>query len=219
MAVEGAALSVVVGGLTGGLGGGAAAGATLARIKAYAPRFHALLVAFRAVAATAAARLRTAREELVAVRARVEKFLKVPARNEAGTLKNPLAWGRARKPGWLAEHEVPPGHTISDHVGKSVDELVERCRSKGLPRCSSFTDESVAEDAISQVLDSHDAAIRKWLESGTDDALPLEVNLGNPTGVTVAKNGDVTKQTGVRLVLIPDESMPNGWQILTAYPS
>ena len=55
--------------------GGAAAAVALARVRAYAPRFHALLVALRAGTATATARLRTAQEELVAVRRRAEKFL------------------------------------------------------------------------------------------------------------------------------------------------
>ena len=219
MVLEGIALSVLVTGVTGGLGGGAAAGIALARIRAYAPRFHALLVALRAGTATAAARLRTAREELVAVRLRAQKFVRVPARTERGEMRHPLDWLPNWRPGWLAAHEKPPGHTIGDHVGKSVGELVERCRVKGLPRSSSFTDESVAEDAIERALNERAAAIQEWVRSGTENALPLNVNLGTHTGITVTKNADVTAKTGVRVVLIPDTSMPRGWQILTAYPS
>lgn len=98
MAVEGVAISVLVTGVTGGLGGGAAAGIALARIRAYAPQFHALLVALRAGTATAAARLRTAQDELTAVRARAEKFLRIPARNEVGEMRHPLAWGSSGHP-------------------------------------------------------------------------------------------------------------------------
>ena len=126
MVVEGVALSVLLTGVTGGLGGGVAAGVAVARVRAYAPRFHALLVALRAGTATAAARLRTAREELVVVRTRAEKFLRVPARTERGEMRHPLRWVPDRKPGWLAAHEKPPGHTLGDHVGKSVEELMER---------------------------------------------------------------------------------------------
>ena len=219
MVVEGIALSAIVAGFTGGLGGSAAAGVALARIRAYAPRFHALLVALRAGTATATARLRTAHDELVAVRARAEKFLRVPVRNEVGEMKHPLAWAAHRKAGWLAAHEKPPGHTIADHVGKSVDELVERCRTKGLARSSSFTDELTAERMTGRALDEHASAIRDWLRSGTTKALPVEVNLRTPTGITVTKDAEVIAQTGVRVVLIRDSSMPRGWQILTAYPS
>ena len=99
MVVEGVALSAVVTGVTGGLGGGAAAAVALARVRAYAPRFHALLVALRAGTATATARLRTAQEELVAVRRRAEKFLRVPARTERGEMRHPLGWVPNRKLG------------------------------------------------------------------------------------------------------------------------
>ena len=93
MVVEGAALSVVVGGLTGGLGGGAAAAVAAARIRAYAPRFHTLLVGLRAAAATAAARLRTARESLRRLQARLDRYAKVPARNERGEMRLPGGGG------------------------------------------------------------------------------------------------------------------------------
>lgn len=101
MIVEGAAISVIAAGLSGGLGGGAAAAAAAARVRAAAPRFYALLVALRASVATAAGRLERARDELSEVRARLEKFVRVPARNEAGTMKQPGGWlpERAPKPG------------------------------------------------------------------------------------------------------------------------
>ena len=219
LVVEGLALSVVVTGVTGGPGGGAAAAVALARVRAYAPRFHALLVALRAGTATATARLRTAREELVAVQARAEKFLRVPARTERGEMRHPLGWVPTRKRGWLAAHEKPPGHTLKEHVGKSVDELIERCRVRGLPRSSSFTDQSVAEKAIGRTLDESAASIREWLQNGSRRALPLELDLGTQIGITVTKDAGVIAQTGVRVVLIRDASTPRGWQILTAYPA
>ena len=98
MVVEGIALSAVVAGFTGGLGASASAGLALARVRAYAPRFHALLIALRAGTATAAARLRTARDELVVVRARAEKFLRIPAKDERGEMVNPLWWGSSGRP-------------------------------------------------------------------------------------------------------------------------
>jgi hypothetical protein len=92
MVVEGAAISVLVAGATGGLGGGAAAAAAAARVRTQAPRFYALLVALRHSAATSAARLEHAAAELVRVRSRVERFLRVPARGERGSMRPPGGW-------------------------------------------------------------------------------------------------------------------------------
>ena len=89
MVVEGVAISAIVGGITGGLGAGAAGSAALARISAQAPRFHALLVGLRATGTATAGRLRTAREGLGVVRTRVEKFARVPVRNERGSMRVP----------------------------------------------------------------------------------------------------------------------------------
>ena len=100
-----------------------------------------------------------------------------------------------------------------------MDELAERCRARGLPRSSSFTDQSVAERAIGRTLDEGADSIREWLHSGARQALPLDLNLGTQVGITVTKDAEVIAQTGVRVVLIRDASTPRGWQILTAYPA
>ncbi|CUR57219.1 hypothetical protein NOCA1120437 [metagenome] len=92
MAVEGAALSVVIGGLTGGLGGSAAAAAAAARIRAQAPRFHALLVALRATVASGIARLRTAGDSLRGLRGRLDRYAKATVRDERGSMRNPGGW-------------------------------------------------------------------------------------------------------------------------------
>lgn len=97
MVVEGAAISVVVGGLTGGLGGSAAAAAAAARIRAQAPRFHALLVGLRATATAGAARMRTARESLRGLRARLDRYAKVAVRDERGEMRLPGGWDGVRR--------------------------------------------------------------------------------------------------------------------------
>jgi hypothetical protein len=93
MVVEGAVISVVVGGLTGGLGGTATAAAAAARIRAQAPRFHALIVALRATIATGSARMRTARESLRGLRARLDRYGKVAVRDERGEMRLPGGLG------------------------------------------------------------------------------------------------------------------------------
>lgn len=219
MVVEGAVISAVVGGITGGIGAGAAGSAVLARIGAQAPRFHALLVGLRATSTAAAGRLRAARDALSTVRTRVEKFARVPARNERGSMKVPGGWGGARKPGWLRPHDAPPGHVLTKHVGKSKDELAERCRSTGIEKASTFASEEAAEKLISSVLDQNRDRIAAWLREGSTDKLPLEATFGRATGVTVDRSGAVSAPMGVRVVLIPSAKMRDGWQILTAFPN
>jgi hypothetical protein len=100
MLVEGAAVSVIIGGLTGGLGASASAAAADARIRAQAPRFHALLVGLRATVAAAGSRLRTAQDTLRDLRERLDRYAKLGVRDERGEIRHPGGWSlRDRVPG------------------------------------------------------------------------------------------------------------------------
>lgn len=89
MIVEGMVLSAAVGLITGGTASGVVASATVARVLEQAPRFRALLIALRDAASVCASRLKTAREGATAVRARLEKFLRLDLRNERGSIGLP----------------------------------------------------------------------------------------------------------------------------------
>ena len=219
MVVEGVVISAIVGGITGGLGAGAAGSATLARIGAQVPRFHALLVTLRATCSASATRLRTARDGLGVVRTRVEKFARVPARNERGSMRLPGGWSGSRTPGWLRAHEGGPldGHTLSRHVGKTWDEMMDRLTSTRLTKTSTFDSEEAAERFVSRAIDLKTRDIRDWL-AGTDERLRIVCDLGDTTGTTMLRNGQVVQPTGVRVVLDRDPSAPGGWRIKTAFP-
>ncbi|SEB59461.1 hypothetical protein SAMN04489844_0627 [Nocardioides exalbidus] len=92
MIVEGVAISTIATAISGSLGGGASATAAVAKIREKFPRFVALLTALRASVATASARLQRVLDDLADLRTRVEGWLRVPARNERGELRHPLAW-------------------------------------------------------------------------------------------------------------------------------
>ncbi|MCF6376457.1 hypothetical protein L2K70_02470 [Nocardioides KLBMP 9356] len=217
MVVEGAAISVLVTGLTGGLGGAASVAAAAAKVRSHAPRFYALLTALRASAAASVSRLERVRDELAVVRSRVQRFVRAPVRNEVGAVK-PGAWLPPRKTGWLRDHEVPPGHTIELHVGKTSDELLQRFeRWPRLKRSSTFADESEAEHLISRVIQRREDEIRQWL-ARPSGKLTLEEDLGIATGRSIGRDGTVHIPTGVRVVLISDARAPTGWRILTAFP-
>jgi hypothetical protein len=220
MVVEGAAISVVVAGLTSGLGGGAAAGAVAARIRTQAPRFTAILVSLRATAAAVTARLVRVSEDLASIRSRLERFLRVPARGETGSLRQPGGWKAPHKPGWLGRHESPPGHTIERHVGKTIDELAERLEaSPGLRRASTFHDQASAERLIESALNRRQTDVREWLDGAEHSRrLTITEDLGTATGTTLLSDGSVSTPTSIRIVLFADPHAPAGWRILTAFP-
>ncbi len=221
MVIEEVALTAIVAGITGGLGGGLKAGAALARIRAQAPRFHALLTALRTVVATAASRLRTAEDQLVRAREGFGRFVRAPLRDERGEMVQPLGWGRSSldeisRQGWLRTHEAPPGHTLTQHVGKTLDELQQRIIDEGKKRVSTFADEGSAERLISEAIRQSHGSLDDWAKSDSKDAFVIDVDLGTPTGSSLSHTGELTTCTRIRAVLIPRGQ--DGWQVLTAYP-
>jgi hypothetical protein len=217
MIVEGLVLSAAVGLITGGTASGAVASATVARVLETAPRFRALLVTLGDASSLCASRLKSAREGAVVVRARLEKFLRVEARNERGEMKL-SGFAKSWERGWLRRHEVPPGHTITKHVDLTTEDLLERCRLQGLSKASTFHSEEMAEQLVGRVLRANEQGIEAWLRRGGDSKLQLDMAIPH-AGTTVDRFGNVTESGGVRVVLIPNKNMDNGWQILTAFPN
>ncbi|WP_101525307.1 RNase A-like domain-containing protein [Nocardioides houyundeii] len=217
MALEGVAISAVVGLLSSGLGAGAAGSAMMARIAAQTPRFHALLVTLRAASTKAATRLREARSRMAQVRQRAGKYPRV--RDERGSIRLPGPPSGTFRSGWLISHEAPPGHTLRDHARRSIEELLEQCLRHKKKQASSFPSQLDAERFVSRAIKDNWNDIDAWRRSGNPRSFPLTKDMGEPTGVTVTKDGSVTYRSGVRVVLIPNESMPHGWQVLTAYPN
>lgn len=121
MVVEGAAISVIIGGLTGGLGGSASAAAAAARIRAQAPRFQALLVGLRASVAATGSRLRTAQDTLHGLRARLDRYVKVGVRDERGEIRHPGAWSPARRVRRRPDVEDTNLKHFIDHLFRGVD--------------------------------------------------------------------------------------------------
>jgi hypothetical protein len=159
-------------------------------------------------------------DDLAAARARLERFLRVPARGETGSMRHPAAWTTHRKPGWLSRHEVPPGHTIERHVGKTTDELAQRLeRSPNLRRASTFDDQAAAERFISSAIERRQSDLRAWLlDADHTRRFTITEDLGMRTGTTLLRDGSTGTPTGVRIVLLADPRASSGWRILTAFP-
>jgi hypothetical protein len=212
MVVEGAAISVIIGGLTGGLGGSATAAAAAARIRAQAPRFHALLIGLRTVAAAGAARLRAARDALRGLRARLDRYARVRVRDERGEMLLPGGWRTTVR----AQDDLG-GHILERHVGKSVEELAERAAAQNLDLASSFDDAASAEKYIAQAMSKAQAKLDAWLERGKK-RLQIDELLDEATGISVDAAGVVHRVHGVRIILVRTPDSPSGYRVLTAFP-
>ena len=211
--VEGVVISVAIGAVTGGAGAAAGLAAVAARVAAASPKFLRLLEELRALVATASAGLRATREAVSATRLRLTKFaLAGGERGEAGTI------GGGRWPrGWLRAHEHSGSHTLEKHVARTHEQLLSRIRIEGLDYASTFADEGAAESAISRTLRLNRREIEEWLESGKFKK-PFHADLDEATGITMDPAGVASKVSGVRVVLVRDGRMPEGYRIKTAFP-
>jgi hypothetical protein len=211
MVVEEVAITAIVAGITGGLGGGAKAAAALARIRAQAPRFHALLTSLRVVVATTASRLRAAEEQLVRAREGFDRFVRTPVRDERGEMMLLGGWRTN-----LAGQDELGGHIVSKHVGKTPEELADRARAEGLPYASSFSTTQDAERAIETTLRINADEVKEWLASG-GTRKRLDSVLEHVTGTSVDAAGTAREVSGVRVILVRAHT-PSGYRVLTAFP-
>jgi hypothetical protein len=215
MIVEGIVISAAIGLITGGAGAVAGGSAVVAKVAAQSPRFAALLAALRSVAAASSAYLRTARASLRASRVKLGKFAdaRLAMRSEAGQ----MSWSR-KSTGWLGRHEHSRSHTLETHVGKSDATLIQRMRDNPeITGSSSFTDRETAERAIGQLLDERRSSLDEWL-AGRKPRLRLEGHLDSIVGRWAGTTGEVRDASGVRVILVRDHGMPDGFRILTAFP-
>ncbi len=216
MVVEGVIISVAIGLISAGAGAIIGGSSVVARVAAQSPRFAAILTTLRAAAATSTHGIRTARTNLRAIRSRLDRYLGLPVRTESGhlTVAGISRWRR----GWLAAHEHSGGHTLSRHVGASIDDLLERLRQHPrLSHVSSFADQEAAERSLSRLLTQNHREVSQWL-AGASPRLRLDSLMSQSTGISVSSGGQAFHVSGIRAILVRDSSMPDGFRILTSFP-
>ena len=210
-----AAAGFVLGLVSGGSTNAVAAWINAGKLGAQVPRFHAFLETLRLYAAGAASGLRSVTGAVVRVRARWERFLSARAVHslERGAIgsRQPLTW--------LGRHEGGSmgAHTLSKHVGKSDQYLRKRlARETDRAQVSTFTDEATAERSIRALLQENSTAVEKWLRSPTTKRKEIEGVMPHDVGRIMSRGGAVRAGRGVKMVLVKDSSMPDGYRILTS---
>ncbi len=115
----------------------------------------------------------------------------------------------------LAQHEAAGGHAIARHVGKTDADLTAR----NIRYSSTFTDLAAAERATGGNLAANQGQISQWL---SENGRRLVIN--GPMNATDGRvyeraTQSILSPSGVTTVLQRNPSMPNGYHIVTSYPS
>lgn len=224
MLVEAAAIQAagfVLGLVTFGTANGGAVAVNLAKIAVAAPRFKRMLEIVRIYADEAAEALAGTRLAVAGVGARVKpmsdtRLLMTAEVGQVGSKVKPLTSMKS----FLARHEGGPfkAHTIEKHVGKSDEYLRHRIQN-GKKLASTFTDEGAGEASARRVLSMNARQIEEWLAKPTQHGLALNGDMPNTVGRVMDSAGHVTDASRVKMVLVQDRSMPDGYRILTSHPT
>lgn len=122
------------------------------------------------------------------------------------------------------------GHTIKKHVGKSLQDMLDK-RARGIQSrtyragsiSSSFTSQAIAEKALSQAIKANRTAIRRWAKStpveNKDYYLQLTHTFNKPVGILL-RDGETTAVETNRFIFVFYKKSYNGkpYYLLTAYP-
>jgi Bacterial CdiA-CT RNAse A domain len=121
--------------------------------------------------------------------------------------------------GGLDVHEAAGGHTLERHVGKTEGELAQRLgREMGISAASSFTNRSVAEEAIAEAMYKNQSAIASWVKK-RGNRYTIDYKANRIIGISLRRRSSkATPVSRLKIVLQRSNKLPPGYFILTAYP-
>lgn len=231
MVVEGAVVSGLLATVSGGIAAAGGAAAISAKIATKAPKLHAITASLVTTAGATAATARTAGHTLAHTQTKLARYARAKAnlRDERGSIGIGAAGGAlgtvfksVGKKGWLDAHEHhKKGHTLARHVGKTDEELMARFdRSRDLEFASTYVDKDTAERVVAEGIETNAPRVREWLRT-VDPYEPLEIDhpVSSNVGRSLDRAGEIYAATNARIVLIKDDGMPDGFRVLTSFPS
>ena len=87
-------------------------------------------------------------------------------------------------------------------------------------KASSFTDRATAETVISEVPDSNKVMIQNYLSGTQKGYLTLNYQSSSVNGISVTSGSTgAVQSTNAQVVIARDSSMPDGYKIITGYPT
>ena len=114
------------------------------------------------------------------------------------------------------------GHTIERHVGKSESWLRNRLETDSSLRnskyASSFRNETIANRAQGRFVNRFKAEVKSRIKNG-EGKFSIDFDMGEIVGNVVerGKAGEILTSK-VRVVIVNDASVPQGWRILSSFP-
>lgn len=117
---------------------------------------------------------------------------------------------------FLEANEIPPGHTLDKHIGKTDESLRERLATSRVNAASTFHDFGTAERAVARVLRERSSDIDRWVDDDVSSRLTLNMDVGIVVGRVMSRTGPMQPSSKVTVVL---HRSPYGYQIMTAYPT
>jgi hypothetical protein len=139
----------------------------------------------------------------------------------------------AGEPVDLLEQEQRGGHAISEHVGRTYDDLPSRARENAQnildrgddfrgARVGSFTSVQSANRLVNSTISDNQDKIDRQIRDGEPQVL-ISKSFKSPTGYEAylarAHAEPVIRNTfGVEVLIRPDSESARGWRVHTAYP-
>ena len=123
--------------------------------------------------------------------------------------------------GGLWAHEVDGSHTLEKHMGKTDQQLWQRLRKDPkITGSSSFPSIHDAELFTETVLAARETEIAAWMVKGPTLPQGFQLELGQVVGRGLRRGeSEVHDMTAVKVFLLPDARFPEGYRILTSYPT
>ena len=119
----------------------------------------------------------------------------------------------------LERDESRGGHTLSRHVGRTDEQLVERLREeRNISAASTWTDRENAEETVAAGLRAERGRIENWMRRGERRPnLALHYDAGRDIGRSMRRDAnDAVSCSSAVIVLRADG--PDGFYVLTTYP-
>jgi Bacterial CdiA-CT RNAse A domain len=141
-----------------------------------------------------------------------------PARAEAKP--NADFGGGGARPYDLQRDESHGGHTLTKHIGRSDQELLERLeRERNISASSTWTNRELAEEAIGETLE-HNGKLERWRDRGgrkPNLVLDYHGSPSHPVGRCMER-GTTTAVPAYDALIVLKAYGENDFYVLTAYP-
>lgn len=120
----------------------------------------------------------------------------------------------------LDEDQRRHGHTLTKHVGRTDEQLLERLQQEtDISSASTYTDKETAERSVGAAIAKNESKIKAWLERGGSQKLVLDYfgDAQHAIGRTVHRDKTSHPCFNAKVVLAMDNH-GGGYFVLTSYP-